>query len=163
MVCHTSFRIAPRRKLDCLTPQANFKICADGGATRLYHAVEGFRNHGDIVRMLTQLDPHDALSQQRLLQIPDEICGDLDSIEPTIREFYSSRDVKTVQKPSQDATDFRNCIDQVRTFERSKAWPAPMDIVALGGLGGRVDQAFSLFHQLLVMAKDGSILLGNTW
>ncbi|KAI9886462.1 MAG: protein transport protein bos1 [Watsoniomyces obsoletus] len=129
--------------LDRLWDHADFRICADGGANRLYKAVEG-------------LEKHDSF-------IPDEICGDLDSITPRVQEFYSLRNVKIVQMRKQDTTDFQKCVDRVREFQTSKTWPPSMDIVALGGLGGRVDQAFSLFHQLLKMARDESTSLGRIW
>jgi thiamine pyrophosphokinase len=38
-----------------------------------------------------------------------------------------------------------------------------LDVVALGGLGGRVDQGFSQIHHLYMAAKDEELLVGEIY
>ncbi|KAI9749059.1 MAG: hypothetical protein M1815_002765 [Lichina confinis] len=98
-----------------------------------------------------------------IVQLPDEICGDLDSLRAEVAAFYRARGVHIVHKPSQYATDFAKCVDRIKSFQQHgkqveaggiTAPSKPLDIVVLGGLGGRVDQGFAVMHQLCVLAED---------
>ena len=80
------------------------------------------------------------------------IVGDLDSLDPITQEYYTSRTkpAAIIRQASQESTDFGKAINYVR--QNSPA--GPIDIVAIGGLGGRVDQGLSQLHHLYLFQKD---------
>jgi|SRR5208283_148300 len=88
-----------------------FVVCADGGTNRA-----------------------------RKLRIrPDVIIGDLDSISPATRKFYSN--VKTIKVESQFSTDFEKALDYLVKYRYRSA-------VVVGAMGGRPDHALSNFSIL---------------
>ncbi|OCF77448.1 thiamine pyrophosphokinase [Kwoniella mangroviensis CBS 8886] len=68
---------------------AKIKLCADGGANRLY----------------------DIDSEKKYL--PDIVKGDFDSIRDDIRDYYTSRDVRVIQDKDEYSTDLMKCIAEV--------------------------------------------------
>ncbi|KAL2163904.1 hypothetical protein VTH06DRAFT_3116 [Thermothelomyces fergusii] len=111
---------------------ARVRIAADGGANALYQAAG---QHGD--------SSFDDLAV---------IIGDLDSLTPAARAYYESRggqgdEKKTlvIRDPDQESTDFGKAVAYVRQHHGAAG---PLDIVAVGGLGGRVDQGLSQLHHL---------------
>lgn len=95
------------------------------------------------------------------------IIGDLDSLSSEACLYFkngSSSPTKTevIHRPDQDSTDFAKAVDYVR--ERHGL---PLDIVAVGGLGGRVDQGLSQLHHLQLYQQcprysEGRMYLYNT-
>lgn len=95
-------------------------------------------------------------------QLPSAIVGDLDSIKPHIKQHYQNCGVPIIHNPDQYSTDFTKCVDYLRSnaskiIASSSPSPSPspsqppqthLDILIFGGLGGRVDQAFSQIHHL---------------
>lgn len=82
----------------CIGAAATTRICADGGANRLFD---------QIPHMITAVDP-DTARQQHL---PDLIKGDLDSVRQEVREFYTSHGVPFIDLSSdQDTTDLEKCL-----------------------------------------------------
>ena len=96
--------------------------------------------------------------------------GDLDSIRPSVRQHYEALGVSIIQDPDQYSTDFTKCLKylnnhaaEIITSPRRQKGDASstspshlqstLDIVILGGLGGRVDQAFSQIHHLYMMTQ----------
>lgn len=71
------------------------------------------------------------------------IIGDLDSLTPTVRDFYSlqPQPARVIQDKDQESTDFGKAVNWIRQDHQT-------DIVALGGIGGRLDQGISQLHQL---------------
>lgn len=106
-------------------------------------------------------------------QLPSCILGDLDSIHPHVRAHYAAHHVPILHDPDQYSTDFAKCMrflrahahaivarenpvlsdnhDLYMTSRRSgqkNKSKKKLDVVVLGGLGGRVDQGFSQIHHL---------------
>ncbi|CAI7646806.1 unnamed protein product [Penicillium glandicola] len=142
-----------------LSRYASFIICADGGANRLFDMPE---------------------TNEKESKLPDAIVGDLDSIRPAVREHYEKLGVPVLQDPDQYSTDFTKCLAYLNTHaaeiiasprkgantqtrsdtnganecpSTSPTDQSPLEIVILGGLGGRVDQAFSQVHHLYMMTQ----------
>ncbi|KAI9372924.1 thiamine pyrophosphokinase [Aspergillus egyptiacus] len=130
--------------LSVLRKHARITVCADGGANRFNEWAKS-RHEEDI-------------------NLPDTIIGDLDSIHPEIRTHYAARGVRIVQDDDQYSTDFTKSLRYLRDHEREiitgSSNPASdeksLEILILGGLGGRVDQAFSQIHHLYMMNQARS-------
>lgn len=82
-------------------------------------------------------------------KLPTAITGDFDSLRPSVRVWYESRGVPLVHDPSQDSTDFGKSMNIVRSHDPESSYigdkevPHPkMTVLAMGGIGGRVDQSF---------------------
>lgn len=103
-------------------------------------------------------------------QLPNTIVGDLDSIRPSVRQHYETLGVSVLQDPDQYSTDFTKCLKYLnshaaeiitssRRQKRNTSSTSPtylqstLEIVILGGLGGRVDQALSQIHHLYMMTQ----------
>ncbi|KAI5779326.1 putative thiamine pyrophosphokinase [Geopyxis carbonaria] len=108
---------------------AAVRVCADGGANRLYDS----RNEAE-----------------RHSWLPDAVIGDLDSLRGDVRKFYEENGVPVIQDPDQDSTDFGKCLKWIGQKKGEK-----ITIVALGGFGGRVDQSFHSIHALHVAQGTG--------
>ncbi|PGH05782.1 thiamine pyrophosphokinase [Blastomyces parvus] len=133
-----------------LKKHASFTICADGGANRLYHLMHK--------------------SGRESIELPDAIVGDLDSISPEVRKHYENLQVPIIYDPGQYSTDVTKCLCYLRSRTQSLTAPRSskngtpvatavntstvnendidINVLLLGGLGGRVDQAFSLINHL---------------
>ncbi|KAK4156129.1 thiamine pyrophosphokinase [Chaetomidium leptoderma] len=145
-----------------LWDNAHVRIAADGGANCLYEAAG---QHGDAC--------FDDL---------DVIIGDLDSLSPPAQSYYESREqqhktkkkqTQVIRDPDQESTDFGKAVAYIRrqtrpsqtcqTGERTSPPPPPLDIVALGGLGGRVDQGLSQLHHLYLFQTDTRYSAGRMY
>ncbi|KAL2831052.1 thiamine pyrophosphokinase [Aspergillus pseudoustus] len=144
--------------LSVLREHALITICADGGANRFFESANS-RGQPDT-------------------DLPDTIIGDLDSIRPEIRAHYADLGVNIVQDDDQYSTDFTKSLRYLRKHEERILSFAPLaskyhhhpiitsdpvsgerrrlEILILGGLGGRVDQAFSQIHHLYMMNEQQS-------
>ncbi|EEH35858.2 hypothetical protein PAAG_00181 [Paracoccidioides lutzii Pb01] len=145
-----------------LKKHASFTICADGGANRFYALMQRW--------------------EKESVELPDAIVGDLDSISPHVRMYYESLHVPVIHDPDQEYTDFTKCIRYIQSRRSAAAAaaaaaaikdthnssatssvpaPAPrteethpaFDVLILGGLGGRVDHAFSQIHHLYTSSR----------
>ncbi|CAM1510920.1 Fc.00g084330.m01.CDS01 [Cosmosporella sp. VM-42] len=114
------------------------RVAADGGANRL-HKLSSF--HGKFSN----------------LQV---IIGDLDSVTPAVRDFYSCQPTPAtiIHDADQESTDFGKAINWIR-----QQYPPGMDIVALGGIGGRVDQGISQLHHLYRFQDDATYTTGRLY
>lgn len=83
----------------------------------------------------------------------DAIVGDLDSLTAQARQHFTTRarPAEIIHDPDQYSTDFTKTVKWIR----ASSIPSPEgkdasvpDIVAMGGLGGRVDQGLSQLHHL---------------
>lgn len=77
------------------------------------------------------------------------VLGDLDSLLPATREYWQGEGVNVVHDADQYSTDFMKAVDHLRATQGQG-----LDIVVLGGLGGRVDQGISVLHQLYKYQED---------
>ncbi|KAJ3476829.1 hypothetical protein NLG97_g9004 [Lecanicillium saksenae] len=116
---------------------SSVRVAADGGANRLY----------------------ELSSFQGKFSNLQAIIGDLDSLTPTVRDFYSSQPqpAQVIHDRDQESTDFGKSIKWIRDSYK-------VDIVALGGIGGRVDQGISQLHHLYLFQSgqgydEGKIFL----
>ncbi|KAJ5716003.1 thiamine pyrophosphokinase eukaryotic [Penicillium malachiteum] len=138
------------KAFEVLNEYASYIICADGGANRLYD--------------LTKSQGKESII------LPNTIVGDLDSLNLKIRQHYEDLGVTILEDPDQYSTDFTKCLKHLNTHSSeiiasprkqrkdstsgSKWAPdSVLEIVILGGLGGRVDQAFSQIHHLYMMTR----------
>jgi thiamine pyrophosphokinase len=86
------------------------------------------------------------------------IIGDLDSLKPSVRDFYSSQPTpaQIIHDTDQESTDFGKAINWIRTEYAPDA-----NIVALGGIGGRVDQGVRQLHELYLFQTDPTYANGR--
>lgn len=112
-------------------------ICADGGANRLK-------------------DLNLSTEEEQISHI-NFVCGDLDSVRPDVLAHYTARGTAVIKDGSLYATDLDKGLAQIR-HENMHA-----EVAIFGGLGGRADQAFSIFHQLyknaISMPEAGDLYL----
>lgn len=104
---------------------STLRYCADGGANRLYDA----------------LDP-----EERERMLPTMIKGDLDSIRPDVKAYYASRGVAIKRDPSEYATDLQKNMAEVEAIEKTSG--KNFSLVFLGGLSGRLDQTLHVLSTL---------------
>lgn len=172
--------------LDVLILLAIYRVCADGGANqvaKLPMNVEKLAFH--YVRSYPGLLSFFYTSNAT--QGPDAVCGDMDSVTDETRKLFhmNKYEVFFYEDRSQYATDFMKSLrhiedeakrlqaDWVKQLEKKqesdesssvkivqKKAP-PLDIVVLGGLEGRADQAFSQVHHLYEASKRRSSYIGR--
>ncbi|OAA67947.1 thiamine pyrophosphokinase [Niveomyces insectorum RCEF 264] len=121
------------RAIKRLWARASYRVAADGGANRLYDArAAAGESFSDL----------------------DVIVGDLDSLRDETRAYFAQggapRATAVVHDPDQYSTDFGKA---VRLVDRQRPG---LHIVALGGLGGRVDQGVSQLHHLHVLQRPAA-------
>lgn len=90
------------------------------------------------------------------------IIGDLDSLTPTTREYFTTRPKPTqiIHEFDQYSTDFGKAVKHIRSSTASSSHE-PIDIVAMGGLGGRVDHGLSQLHHLYLFQTEPSYAEGR--
>jgi thiamine pyrophosphokinase len=108
-----------------------YKVAADGGANRI-HDLNTFHDGDDLT--------------------VDLVIGDLDSITPSATKYWEDKGIKITHDSDQYSTDYMKAVNHIWSSER----PKPLNIVAIGGLGGRVDQGLSMLHHLYLFQKDYS-------
>ncbi|KAH8705894.1 putative thiamine pyrophosphokinase Thi80 [Talaromyces proteolyticus] len=143
------------RAFDAVRRHACYILVADGGANRYYELMK--------------------LRSKENTDLPSCILGDLDSIHPSTHAHYASHHVPILHDPDQYSTDFMKSIRFLRVHAHAiisrenpvlsdnhdlymTSFPTTtaaggqkskkLDVVVLGGLGGRVDQGFSQIHHL---------------
>ena len=107
---------------------------------------------------------------------PDIICGDLDSLLPEVEQYYRKEGSQIIKDPDQYSTDLAKCMKSIhdRICQPLKSYSGniessslqshhDLDVVIVGGLGGRADQAFSLLHHLYTESEDSSLLHGKLY
>lgn len=96
------------------------------------------------------------------------ICGDMDSVQPEVVDYYKHKGVEIIKDTDQYSTDLMKCLKYIgdsEDFDEAKkthfsayslSHDRPVDVALFGGLGGRADQAFSQLHHLYEIANRGS-------
>ena len=98
------------------------------------------------------------------IQLPDAIIGDLDSLDEEVGRFYRQRGVTLERDPDQYSTDFTKCLKWLRlNGAHVHGSDGRLDVVAIGGLGGRVDQGFSQIHHLYKAIREKELLNGEIY
>lgn len=146
-----------------------YHVAADGGANQVYDLNQ--RVLGDSLES-TNADAYLDL---------DTVIGDFDSIKDELLDEYQRRNTELIRDDDQYSTDFTKAVKYAKDFtlpkdathtpskspERLKklqtlqASPNTMDLVALGGLGGRVDQGLSQLHHLFLFQRSRTYATGK--
>eukprot|EP00550_Attheya_septentrionalis_P012244 CAMPEP_0198305626 /NCGR_PEP_ID=MMETSP1449-20131203/58004_1 /TAXON_ID=420275 /ORGANISM="Attheya septentrionalis, Strain CCMP2084" /LENGTH=277 /DNA_ID=CAMNT_0044008161 /DNA_START=211 /DNA_END=1041 /DNA_ORIENTATION=- len=133
----------PSRLFQKLWAMSSFRICADGGANRLYDATVSFSS-GDASTAATQY-------------VPNMIRGDLDSLRPDVRAYYESMGSVVEQDHCQDTNDLdkalqavqRNAVHMRENNNNNNSTPNNTFRVCIyGAFGGRFDQEMASIQAL---------------
>jgi thiamine pyrophosphokinase len=122
----------------------SYRVCADGGANRLFDMFEGdlaVQRENYVCILMTSPE---ALAN--IVELPDLIHGDLDSLRNDVRAYYILHGVDVSQDHDQYSTDFGKTMQKISS--RSPSSPQK-DVLVLGTLAGRVDQGLGLLHEMI--------------
>ncbi|XP_028775915.1 thiamine pyrophosphokinase 1-like [Neltuma alba] len=131
-----------------LWEHAHTRVCADGGANRLYDE-------------MPLLLPHEDASYVRTRYVPDAIKGDMDSIRSEVLDFYKVLGTKIMDEShDQDTTDLHKCVAHIRgcTSDMDKS---SLRILVTGALGGRFDHEIGNINVLCRFSDTRIILLSD--
>lgn len=134
-----------------LWSRSHLRVCADGGANRLYDYFD---------------------DDERPHYVPHYIVGDLDSLRPEVRTYYAQLATVVLVQLSQYSSDFTKAIKTaiIHHSDLQHQLTLPMDecdglsqiislvrtmhpftILIAGGMDGRFDQTFQLINQLFTL------------
>jgi thiamine pyrophosphokinase len=120
---------------------SSIRICADGGANRLYHSTRDIDN----------------------AYIPDLIRGDLDSLDPAVRQHYETLGCAVERDADQKFNDLDKALCAIRDRQNRDAdlnvsddILSPVHVYVYGAFGGRFDQEMASI-QALYRWKDESM------
>ncbi|KAI1109839.1 thiamine pyrophosphokinase [Nemania sp. NC0429] len=130
-----------------LWKSAEIKIAADGGANRIY----------DLSRESPpeNRDGSPGPEPSERFKDLDTIIGDLDSLTDSARSYFSRS--RIILDPDQESTDFGKAVSLARRESPGRT------VVAVGGLGGRVDQGLSQVHHLYLFQKSPTYADGRMY
>ncbi|KAK6940966.1 thiamine pyrophosphokinase, thiamine-binding domain [Dillenia turbinata] len=133
-----------------LWEHAQLHVCADGGANRMF----------DEMPLLLSHEQEDALSIRSRYK-PDVIKGDMDSIRPEVRDFYSNLGTKIMDEShDQDTTDLHKCVSYIQDFalivDKSN-----LCVLVAGALGGRFDHEIGNINVLYKFSGMRIILISD--
>ncbi|KAH9258327.1 thiamine pyrophosphokinase [Batrachochytrium salamandrivorans] len=101
---------------------------------------------------------------------PDILCGDLDSVDSNVLEYFRNQTCEICLDPDQDTTDMEKCLGRISNLTLGRD---SLHVYVLGAFGGRFDHemaninaAFAFtpkFARLVLLSKGnvGEVLLGN--
>ncbi|KAJ4968727.1 hypothetical protein NE237_015428 [Protea cynaroides] len=127
---------------------AQLRLCADGGANRLYDE-------------MPELFPQEDSLLVRNRYKPDVIKGDMDSVRTDVLEFYSNLGTKILDESyDQDTTDLHKCISFIQdsTSELDKS---DLCILVTGALGGRFDHEMGNINVLFRFSNIRIVLISD--
>ncbi|KAJ3702076.1 hypothetical protein LUZ61_005781 [Rhynchospora tenuis] len=131
-----------------LWSHAKLRICADGGANRIFDGVP-------------KLFPDQNQLNIQHRYIPNVIKGDMDSIRPEVHKFYAELGSEIIDKSeNQDTNDLHKCISFIR--EQTPAWDhSNLCILVTGALGGRFDHEAANLNVLYVFSDMRIVFLSD--
>ncbi|XP_071738322.1 thiamine pyrophosphokinase 1 isoform X1 [Rutidosis leptorrhynchoides] len=133
-----------------LWEHATIRVCADGGANRLFDNMPEFCDHKD----------DDVTIIQKRYK-PDIIKGDMDSIRPEVLNFYKDLGTHVVDNSDdQDTTDLHKCISYVRDLVPDDV-KSNLCILVAGALGGRFDHEMGNVNTLCRFSTTRIVLLSD--
>ncbi|OMO63807.1 hypothetical protein CCACVL1_22255 [Corchorus capsularis] len=131
-----------------LWKHAQLRLCADGGANRVYDE-------------MPLLLPHEDASDVRRRYKPDVIKGDMDSIRTEVLNFYKSLGKEIIDNShDQDTTDLHKCITYIRDFA-PQLDKSNLCILVAGALGGRFDHEMGNLNVLCNFSSTRIVLLSD--
>ncbi|KAG9444539.1 hypothetical protein H6P81_015879 [Aristolochia fimbriata] len=131
-----------------LWQRAHLRLCADGGANRVYDEMP------EILR------DEDVLDVRRRFK-PDVIKGDMDSLRTDVKEFYVNLGTNVVDEAQdQDTTDLHKCIAYIQDCTREMNKKS-LNILVAGALGGRFDHEIGNVNVLYKFSDLRIILLSD--
>lgn len=128
-----------------LWSHTEYRICADGGANRLYDMFNGDLEH-QRSKYVGHPSKHTVLLGANSRQLPNLIHGDLDSLRDDVRTYYTAQGVQVSKDPDQYSTDFGKTMQKISSQTRPVA---QRDVLILGTLAGRVDQGLGLLNEMI--------------
>ncbi|CAK9175310.1 unnamed protein product [Ilex paraguariensis] len=129
-----------------LWQHAQLRLCADGGANRLYDE-------------MPQLFPHEEVFAVRNRYKPDVIKGDMDSIRTEVLDFYTNLGTRIIdESDDQTTTDLHKCIAFIDNFTPDLD-KSNLCILVAGALGGRFDHEAGNINVLCRFSTMRIILL----
>ncbi|XP_012701195.1 uncharacterized protein LOC101768024 [Setaria italica] len=128
--------------------RARVRVCADGGANRVFDGMP---------ELLPGEDPAEVRSRYK----PDVIKGDMDSIRPEVKEYYSNSGTNIVDEShDQDTTDLHKCVSFI-TRDLPVSDKSNLCILVLGALGGRFDHEMGNINVLYRFSNTKIVLLSD--
>ncbi|XP_047327524.1 thiamine pyrophosphokinase 1 isoform X2 [Impatiens glandulifera] len=131
---------------------AQFRVCADGGANRLFDE-------------LPLLLPNEDAPSVRNRYVPDAIKGDMDSIRSDVLGFYKDLGTEIIdESQDQDTTDLHKCVAFIKDSSPI-ADKSNLCILVTGSLGGRFDHEvgnINVIHRFsslrIILLSDDSLI-----
>ncbi|XP_022727737.1 thiamine pyrophosphokinase 1-like isoform X1 [Durio zibethinus] len=131
-----------------LWKHGQLRLCADGGANRLYDE-------------MPLLFPLEDASDVRCRYKPDVIKGDMDSIRTEVLDFYMSLGTKIIDKShDQDTTDLHKCVTYIRDVAPNLD-KSNLCILVAGALGGRFDHEMGNLNVICRFSSLRIVLLSD--
>ncbi|CAO1947147.1 unnamed protein product [Urochloa humidicola] len=131
-----------------LWARARLRVCADGGANRVFDGMP---------ELLPGEDPADVRARYK----PDLIKGDMDSIRPEVKEYYSNLGANIVDEShDQDTTDLHKCVSFI-TRDLPVSDKSNLCVLVLGALGGRFDHEMGNINVLYRFSSTKIVLLSD--
>ncbi len=121
---------------------SKYRLCADGGANRLFDLLSESHRAEFVCYGCSRILSHLLISEQ----LPHLIHGDLDSLRADVREYYASKGVVVSQDTDQYTTDFGKAMHKILGLQDHLS--SPLDVLVLGSLAGRVDQGLGFLHEM---------------
>ncbi|KAL6884690.1 hypothetical protein ACP4OV_010626 [Aristida adscensionis] len=154
-----------------LWAHARLRICADGGANRIFDEMFQMTNDPDQKTTrnrglkFSPPDPNGpynlAISLLLSRYVPEIIAGDMDSIRPEVKLFYSNQGSKISDKShNQETTDLHKCISSIRRHTPDHEKPN-LCVLVTGALGGRFDHEAANINVLYVFSDMRIILISD--
>ncbi|XP_021609004.1 thiamine pyrophosphokinase 1 isoform X1 [Manihot esculenta] len=131
-----------------LWKHSQLRLCADGGANRVYDE-------------MPLLVPHEDALDVRHRYKPDLIKGDMDSVRTEVLDFYTSLGTMVVDEShDQDTTDLHKCISHIRDFTPDLD-KSNLCVLVAGALGGRFDHEAGNINVLCRFSTMRIILISD--